>query len=343
MMAIGQHTHTKDLPVSATSGGGTIPVAMFVFNRPEKAFRCLSSVRSYRPRRLYIFGDGPRRNVPQDGPLCERSQSICAAVDWPCEIITDFAHDNLGIMERVTSGINKVFQSEEHAVFLEDDCVVDPSFFGFADTLLHRYKDDPRVMCINAPNYQNGMRRGEGDYFFTKYALTWGWATWRRAWSRFEPDLWSWEKFRRDRLWRVFRSIEERLYWAAVYERERANVGTRAANWDYAWLLSCWVHDGLCICPQVNLVQNIGDGPDATHTTSSLDWLPAVGQVTGTISPADVRIDELADHATFRNLYGRRAGPFAGLRRYAGLTRGMLRALCTRHGREVLRVPSCGA
>jgi hypothetical protein len=315
---------------------GSMPVAIFVFNRPDKAARCLDRVRAYRPRQLFIIADGPRDGSASDAKLCEQSRGIVAAIDWPCDVITDFAEHNLGVMERVSSGITNVFKQVDRAAFLEDDCLVDPSFFGFAETLLERYRDESRVMCINAPNYQRGVRRGDGDYFFTKYALTWGWATWRRAWERFDSGLTQWPRFRRDGLRSGCRSLEERMYWASVYEREFDCVGTRAANWDYAWLLSCWSHNGLSICPQVNLTENIGDGPDATHTTTPFDWQPPVGRIGGTRAPLRVEADSAADMATFRNWYGRRSGSFAWLRRRVGFMRAVMRSLTTVNGREVL-------
>jgi hypothetical protein len=39
-------------------------------------------------------------------------------------------------------------------------------------------------------------------------------------------------------------------------------------SWAYAWFYSILKHDGYCIFPKINLVENIGFGePDASHTT----------------------------------------------------------------------------
>ena len=35
----------------------------------------------------------------------------------------------------------------------------------------------------------------------------------------------------------------------------------------YARVYACWANDALSIIPKVNLVSNIGFGPDATNTT----------------------------------------------------------------------------
>ena len=43
--------------------------------------------------------------------------------------------------------------------------------------------------------------------------------------------------------------------------------------WSYAWTYACWSNNALSIIPKVNLVSNIGFGPDATNTTlSANNW-----------------------------------------------------------------------
>ena len=53
------------------------------------------------------------------------------AVDWPCEVSTNYSDVNLGCGERVSSGLDWVFDSVERAIVLEDDCLPHPSFFPF--------------------------------------------------------------------------------------------------------------------------------------------------------------------------------------------------------------------
>jgi hypothetical protein len=51
-------------------------------------------------------------------------------------------------------------------------------------------------------------------------------------------------------------------YWQRTFNAMESGMD----SWDYAWLFSCWRCGGLLIRPNVNLVLNIGLGPDATHT-----------------------------------------------------------------------------
>jgi len=43
-------------------------------------------------------------------------------------------------------------------------------------------------------------------------------------------------------------------------------------TWDYQWQYCCAINGGLCIVPKVNLVNNIGFRPDATHTKTAIPY-----------------------------------------------------------------------
>lgn len=59
---------------------------------------------------------------------------------------------------------------------------------------------------------------------------------------------------------RVKRAYE---YWSKMFE-ETHNGEIDA--WDFQWIFTCWIQNGLSILPCVNLVSNIGFGSNATHT-----------------------------------------------------------------------------
>lgn len=77
------------------------------------------------------------------------------------------------------------FERFESVIILEDDCVPSPTFFPYCEELLERYKDDDRIAYISGLNHFETWDCGNYDYFFSKSAAIWGWATWKRAWSRF--------------------------------------------------------------------------------------------------------------------------------------------------------------
>jgi hypothetical protein len=278
----------------------TAPVALFVFNRPHLTLQAYDRIRQARPRRLFIIADGPRIGHPRDPGLCHATRSIVSSPDWKCELQTNFAEENLGNGRRMSSGLNWVFSQCEEAIILEDDCVPCRSFFTFCTTLLTYYRDDRRVMHISGNNYQSGIRRGIGSYFFSRYSLSWGWASWARAWRHYDFKIRTWPADREEAWLHSF--LEDPLeieYWTTIFERL---YGGLIDTWDYQWLFSCWRHNGLSIQPSVNLVSNVGAGPDATNykDTHSTIGVPTE-ELEELLHPGKVQRDRKADQFTFRN------------------------------------------
>jgi hypothetical protein len=59
-------------------------------------------------------------------------------------------------------------------------------------------------------------------------------------------------------------------YWSEVFDGAHERAGN-VSYWDHQWTFACWAHSGLSITPRVNLVSNVGCGPDGTHTLSEGD------------------------------------------------------------------------
>jgi hypothetical protein len=60
--------------------------------------------------------------------------------------------------------------------------------------------------------------------------------------------------------------------WYWKYKFENMYKG-RMDIWDYQWTFSCWIQNSLTIIPNVNLISNIGFGPDALHTKEKTECL----------------------------------------------------------------------
>src|SRR4051812_5076822 len=142
------------------------PVAFLVFNRPDVTARVFRAIAAARPRKLLVVADGPRPDRAGEAERCEQVRRIATAVDWDCDLRTDFAPVNLGCKRRVSSGLDWVFTEVEEAIILEDDCLPHPTFFWYCRELLDRWRDDPRVATISGTNFQFGQRRGRASYYF---------------------------------------------------------------------------------------------------------------------------------------------------------------------------------
>lgn len=243
------------------------PVVLIIFNRPDHTERVFEAIRQAKPPQLFVIADGPRPDRPGEPERCAATRAIIDRVDWDCTVLKNFSDTNLSCGIRVSTGISWVFEHVEEAIILEDDCIPDPSFFRFCDAMLDRYRDDARMMHVSGNNFWSDKYPLADSYLFSRYTLSWGWATWRRAWQHYDFQMKHWPQVRRTHLLTAMLADRHAAStWTKIFQRQ---VNVNLDTWDYQWTLTCWLQNGLAILPNVNLVSNIGFGVDATHTFSA--------------------------------------------------------------------------
>ena len=252
------------------------PVLFLVFNRPQTTEKVFEAIRRAAPKKLYVAADAPRegRNEEQ---LCAQVRAMATNVDWDCEVKTLFQTTNKGLRVATIEAFNWVFEHEERAFLIEDDTLPSDDFFPFAEELLERYAHDERVAGIGGCNHNFPTGVEHYDYFFCHYIATWGWATWRRSWTR----LGLYEKHRSEVMG------ANGTFDAIFYDKNeniegRNNIKLMEAGkvntWDFGWQLDMQLQGGVFAIPCENMVVNLGFGagatntPDANHIFSNLKF-----------------------------------------------------------------------
>lgn len=240
------------------------PVAFFIFNRPGKTKRVLERISDVQPPELLVVADGPREGNTMDERDCERTREIVReGVDWECDVQRNYAETNLGLHERFKTGLRWVFETTPEAIILEDDCLPDDSFFTFCDVMLEEYRDDERVMDISGTNNLGTWKDDRQDYHFSYSGSIWGWATWRRSWEKYEPEMEHWtDPEARQRFRDVIANESQADYLEYIYQQTYEELDT----WDYPWGFSRQLNSSLSVVPSRNLVANIGFDETATNT-----------------------------------------------------------------------------
>ncbi len=245
------------------------PIAFVIFNRPDTTKRVFEAIRQAQPPQLLVIADGPRSDRPNEADRCAETRAIINQVDWECEVSTNYSDVNLGCQRRVSSGLNWAFELVEEAIILEDDCLPDPTFFPFCETLLQQYRDDHRIAVISGQNIQFGRQRTEDSYYFSRYNHCWGWASWRRAWQNFDFEMKLWPYLREEGwLMDILHSKQTAKYWTEIFQK---TYDHEINSWAIRWTYSCWLNHQLSILSNVNLISNIGFGSVSTHTDNSED------------------------------------------------------------------------
>ncbi|PMB22448.1 hemolytic protein HlpA-like protein [Fischerella thermalis CCMEE 5198] len=282
------------------------PVAFIIFKRPHTTEKVFEAIRQAKPPKLFVIADGPRTDRPGEAEKCEAARAIIERVDWDCEVIKNYSDINLGCAKRVSSGIDWVFNHVEEAIILEDDCLPHPTFFPFCEELLEKYRYDTRVSSISGQNVLFGRRRTNYSYYFSRYNLCWGWASWRRAWQHYDLYMKLWPEIHSQGYLNDI--LEHPLvvkYWSNIFQSVYNNP--LGITWDYQWTFACFVQNSLGIISNGNLISNIGFGPDSTHFKSTnknpLDSLPTEKMQLPLNHPPFIVRDVKADNFKQRTIY----------------------------------------
>lgn len=271
-----------------TTDARSVPVIFMIFNRPDTTRQAFEAIMAAKPKKLLVIADGPRANRHGEAQKCAATRAIIDEVDWDCEVHTNFAETNMGTCRRISSGLTWAFELVDKAIILEDDCVPSASFFLYCADLLDRYDSDERVMMISGGNHLFGHAKTTNSYYFSRYPHIWGWATWRRAWAKYDLNMTGWPEIRDRKLFdQYFPTVSERCYWEFVFQ---SVYDGEVDTWAWRWFYSIWANSGLCVTPARNLVRNVGFHADATHTKDEMVYssLPAEDLSLPLIHPATV-------------------------------------------------------
>jgi hypothetical protein len=242
------------------------PILFLVFNRFSTTQKVFKEIKKIQPPRIYIASDGPRANISNEFQKVQEIRNyILQNIDWDCEVITLFRDTNLGCKLAVSQAIDWFFKNEEMGIVLEDDCLPSQSFFWFCQDLLQHYKDDNRIFLINGYNHQKQWKHDQHDYFFSLLGGIWGWASWRRAWDHYDVEMKDINQFIENNgfvnvLGKNLGNLKQKMIYDGIFIN-------KLDSWALQWGYARHKNNALTCIPSKSLIENIGFGEDATHTT----------------------------------------------------------------------------
>ncbi len=268
------------------------PILFLIFNRPGTTRQVFAQIRKAQPRRLYIAADGPRS--PDEEVICQQVRDIALSVDWECDIQTLFRKENLGCGKAISQAVTWFFENEPEGIILEDDCLPSDSFFGFCSAMLEKYRDDSRVGHISGGNYQKGLIRGDGSYYFSALTHVWGWAGWRRVWKDYDLQMGSLPTFEKLKYLDILPCHSPfKEYWTYFF---RLYNSGKTDSWDFSYSYLNLVNSRLSVISNINLITNIGCSQEPTHYIPDHPFadIPS-GELDEIIHPSFVVCDITAD------------------------------------------------
>lgn len=267
----------------------------------------MERIREAKPPRLYIAADGPRPNRPEEKEKCAATRAVASQVDWECEVHTLFRDDNIGCGRGPEEAISWFFSHEPYGIVLEDDILPDVSYFWFCQEMLEKYADDERVWQVSGLNFIHfDKMQAEFSYHFSNCGSTWGWASWRRAWKHYDYNIPRYkEQLAQGFMDAFFYNTPETSY-VMDHLQKTYEQSPDVSWWDYQWEYAKYINSGISIVPNINLIENIGFGGDATHTNDMDERYQSIrsGRMPFPLRHPDfVRTDKRADQLYFEKYY----------------------------------------
>ncbi len=242
-----------------------VPVLLILYNRIEETHNVFQILRTVQPTQLYVAGDGPKTGSILDRKRVYQTRSVIQP-EWPCQKHTLWEDTHQGKAVMIDKAMRWFFENESEGIILFEDTLPSYDFFPYCEELLCRYRNSEQIYSIGGTylrhhsrkRYGKRMRKGESSYFFSAYASTWGFATWRNKWNGFSLSM---DQYSADDFSKIvapyMKKKKQKIYWT-----KRFGIIKRynATYLDYQYNLHIWAHGGLCITPYLNLVTNIGFG-----------------------------------------------------------------------------------
>lgn len=240
-----------------------MPVLIVGYRRVMELNNLLNQMASTRVDRIYVAIDGHKDG--QGEYLSREFKSLISnfGLEHPrIQISTWFREENLGSAISVISAITWAFQSEERLAILEDDLLISPTLLDYFDQNIELIDGSNEYLMLAGTN-SFVFNASIGNMGWANYPIAWGWATTKKKWQEISHGILDQDYLFPERTPRKLRKF---------LESGRIRSHARKIDaWDVPLAAYMYATEKRAFIPPVNLVSNVGGGPNSTHTKKS-EW-----------------------------------------------------------------------
>jgi hypothetical protein len=241
------------------------PIALFSYNRPQHVERALSTLACCARLDecdLHFFSDGLRYEEHRGGWEAARRIVRARAADLNATVVEAAA--NLGCSPSIVKHVTELCREYGRVIVVEDDFVLNPGYVSYLLDGLDRYENEPAVFQVSAYMFPVELPPGQ-DAYLMPYTTAWGWATWQRAWQKFDWDA----AGIADLLADAEAARHFNLRGGVNYTKSlRAELERPRQIYDVMWYYAVFKHNGLVAHPRRSLVYNAGLDGSGTFSTN---------------------------------------------------------------------------
>jgi len=238
------------------------PLALFVYRRTELLNTVLDALEAcpeFLETPVFVYSDGAKNPKAEADVLTVRA--LVRGRLRPNMTLIEAA-ENKGLSRSIISGVSDLSKRYGRVIVMEDDLIVSPIILTWFNELLDRFESDERIMQISGHMFESADLAARNQAIAFPMATSWGWATWARAWARFDEKATGWEVLQRDRALRRRFDLDGVYPYSRMLRRQMAG---EIDSWAIRWNWSLFKAGGLTVFPPRSLVANDGLEGGATH------------------------------------------------------------------------------
>jgi hypothetical protein len=234
---------------------GLAPIAVFAYNRPDKLASLMKSLQAcegFAESAVKIFVDGPKPGA--DNSPVEAVRAFVERLGLP-NVSWSFQEVNRGLRNSIYAGVTEMASKYGRVIVFEDDLIVSPIALVYFNRALTHYEDVERVWSVVGYAYDAPSLRDTTTTVSLPFAHPWGWATWARAWNRFELD----NQPPSEQLYSdAFRSAFDMNGLYPFTAQLKNSLEGRVNSWFIRWYYTVFSNGGVSIFPPRRVVENFG-------------------------------------------------------------------------------------
>jgi len=248
------------------------PIILFVYNRPEHTRKTVTTLLKNPEAEksdLFIFSDAAKDKHAEE--VVQQVREYIHQISGFKTITVYERESNWGLANSVIDGVTRICNEFGKVIVLEDDLQVSPHFLAYMNAGLEKYEHDEQVMQIAGYMFPIDIQVKE-DALFLPLTSSWGWATWQRAWEKFDKTASAYQIVKNDSNLKKQFDLDGSYPYFKMLKAQKA---TKVDSWAIRWYLSVFIEKGLVLYPRKSLVENSGfDGSGVNCVASGFDDTP---------------------------------------------------------------------
>nr|WP_294897311.1 glycosyltransferase [uncultured Pedobacter sp.] len=239
------------------------PIALFVYNRPDHTRQTIESLKANdlaAESDFFIFADGAKSE--KDEKAVQQVAEYIATVDGFKTVTIVKQEKNLGLANSIINGVTRLSNTYGKFMVFEDDLICSPHTLTYLNEALEHYKNEDRVLHICASMHPLKLENDMPETFLYRAPHSCGWASWKRAWDKFNPDI--------DDLILQFdeQKIKDFTFDGKMNFWKQMNDFKNGKNnsWAIRWYASVFLNKGLALNVTHSLIKNIGHDGSGVHS-----------------------------------------------------------------------------